>query len=702
MIYYFKVTAYNLINTTDNVLPEDNIIFSDVIKISSSIIPSQITSIVQLNNNSNTDILVSWSIPIDNGGSNIIEYILYKESINGSNVFQFIYKGLQTNYIDKDLKPGSYFKYKVTARNISGESIFSPVLISYAAEIPNPILDLKITSVSSSTIALEYSQPYDGGQQITNYYIILESFTIQYTATPIDNLTNLVYLYSVDTNDKGKRNSFIVYSKNIMGFSKYSNEVVTYACDSPDPPSINLLNRIENGLFIEFIPNTNTGLCDITGYSVDIDSGIIGSDYYEYYNGTDIPYKTTLEINNLNLGLTYNIKLSYMNKANLTNFAIQSYLIGTLPSAPYNIDKSSINNSGTLVITWENPMYVNNKVTSNLIFISNNAGVFDNNVFITYTNMLNLQYTFNLLTSGITYKIRMKSINDIGESDFSQIYYFTIASPPDPPVLRSDYVSDGNFLTISWDRPINSNGSNIQGYFFYIFREAIWVKIEAKATYSTISSYKINNLAKGETYRIKISALNVAGESGYSNMNYFICSSTPLYPSEPKLEISTKTSITFTWDPPSDIGGSNGVEYEIFRKEVLTHIWNKIDTVSILSHKYTDNNFGPTPSYAYEYKLRLNTQGINNTIINGQFSLSQVFYLSGVPIVQNKPNVSLGFYTSTGIFANILSDVYKFDPSINKIIALIKFKESDNNGSNIVGYNVYLRDITLNSENILI
>ena len=87
------------------------------------------------------------------------------------------------------------------------------------------------------------------------------------------------------------------------------------------------------------------------------------------------------------------------------------------------------------------------------------------------------------------------------------------------------------------------------------------VNKEAKATYSTITFFTINNLAKIEIYRVNISVLNVAGESGHSNINYYICPSTLLSPSESKLEISTKTIITFTWHQPSDIGGFIGVEY---------------------------------------------------------------------------------------------------------------------------------------------
>ena len=76
---------------------------------------------------------MSWSAPIFNGGSAVLDYSIFRDQALGSD-FIVIESGVTSlNYNATSLTEGSTYKFKVEARNVYGFSTFSNTVSILAA-----------------------------------------------------------------------------------------------------------------------------------------------------------------------------------------------------------------------------------------------------------------------------------------------------------------------------------------------------------------------------------------------------------------------------------------------------------------------------------------------------------------------------------------------------------------------------------------
>jgi hypothetical protein len=83
-------------------------------------------------------------------------------------------------------------------------------------------------------------------------------------------------------------------------------------------------------------------------------------------------------------------------------------------------------------------------------------------------------------------------------------------------------------------------------------------------------------LTGGETYGVKITATNTIGTSAESETQYFVCADLPDPPSQPNLEAATESSITISWNPPANNGGSDITGYRIYMNPLSDGDWELI------------------------------------------------------------------------------------------------------------------------------
>lgn len=84
------------------------------------------------------------------------------------------------------------------------------------------------------------------------------------------------------------------------------------------------------------------------------------------------------------------------------------------------------------------------------------------------------------LTGGLTYGFKVRAINDIKESLFSDSQYFVIANlpgvPPSAPLLET---ATETSITVAWSPPASNGGTPITGYRLYMIDHSIgdWVMV---------------------------------------------------------------------------------------------------------------------------------------------------------------------------------------------------------------------------------
>lgn len=123
-----------------------------------------------------TSISVAWDEPISDGGAPISGYKLYMNDILADDEFNLIYDGSNypsaISFTKKNLTPGKYYRFKVSAMNRNGESPKSAESKFLAADFPGaPSQPYWITSTPNQITIGWYPPSDNGGGQIFGYQI---------------------------------------------------------------------------------------------------------------------------------------------------------------------------------------------------------------------------------------------------------------------------------------------------------------------------------------------------------------------------------------------------------------------------------------------------------------------------------------------------------------------------------------------------
>jgi outer membrane protein assembly factor BamB len=182
----------------------------------------------------NSQVSLTWTTPISDGGSPITNYTIYRGTTSGCETF-LIKIGNVTSYLDKGLTNGQVYFYEVTANNIIGEGLRSNEANATPMTTPTAPQDLT-TVLGNAQIILNWKAPLDdGGTPITGYNIYRGTtagggilFVMGYTGGTSWN----------DTQFTGGTTYFYVISAvNVVGEGPKSDERNITVGDSPHVPS---------------------------------------------------------------------------------------------------------------------------------------------------------------------------------------------------------------------------------------------------------------------------------------------------------------------------------------------------------------------------------------------------------------------------------------------------------------------------------
>jgi hypothetical protein len=171
--------------------------------------------------------------------------------------------------------------------------------------------------------------------------------------------------------------------------------------------------------------------------------------------------------------------------------------------------------------------------------------------------------TITGLTNGTLYDVYLIAVNSFGESAATDVSSATPRTVPGIPTIYSLTPGNGT-ITIDYDLTIYDGGSPITEY-IYSYK----VSTDTVYTHVTISGdtypITITGLTNGISYDVYLVARNTEGDSPATDVS----SATPrTVPDPPTITsvISNNTSITITYNPPSNDGGSPITEYKCMYK----------------------------------------------------------------------------------------------------------------------------------------
>ena len=441
------------------------------------------------------------------------------------------------------------------------------------SSFPSEPIDL-IAIGGGSYVNISWNAPVSsGGSPITNYRIYRD--TTSGGETFYIEIGNITY-YNDTSVSIGTTYYYKVSAVNIIGEGPMSDEANAKPGNFPSSP-IDL--SASAGLsYVDLIwgAPASDGGSPIINYKI-YRGTTSGGETFLIQIGDVLSYNDTSVIN----GITYYYKVSAVNTNGEGSLSTEaSATPGSVPSAP--LDLNTTVGSSFINLTWSTPSSDGGSTILGYY-------IYRNGTLIGTIAADQRWYNDTAVLTGIPYIYNVSAYNVIGEGLKPSLSATPKTIPSEPRKLQ---VKEGNsYANLTWDIPLSDGGSEVIGY--HIYRNGTLI--------DTVSAdqrwYNDTNVVNGINYTYKVSAYNDVGE-GEKPSTSAIPKTTP---SEPQNLQDTPGSgyVNLTWDPPSSDGGSEIINYIIYRSEISGEEEFLAEIGNLLYH----NDTAVTNGITYYYKV---------------------------------------------------------------------------------------------------
>jgi hypothetical protein len=329
---------------------------------------------------------LSWAAPLFDGGSEILDYSLYTDEATGTD-FVVLEESLTTlTYTATSLTQGATYKFKVKARNIYGDSVFSETVTILAAQVPaQPVTP--VTTWIPNIVVVTWVAPDDGGSPITGYKVtIVENDGVTYSAEQTNcDMTASTEVSCTITVAALKAEPFSldwgtsVFAK-VVAVNQYGDSVESEAGNgavittTPDVPT-NVAEvyeqRTKSTLGLSWVAPVFTGGAVIEDYRINIAEQ--GQAFSVLASGvTDTAYLAT----GLTFGVTYEFKIESRNSYGYSGYSETITLLCAFKPDP-PLTASTANSNALVTIAWGEPIANGSPITAYKILVEEkDTGVF--------------------------------------------------------------------------------------------------------------------------------------------------------------------------------------------------------------------------------------------------------------------------------------------------------------------------------------
>ena len=410
---------------------------------------------------------LSWSAPIDDGGSGVTGYKIEVSSNGGRtwSVEEDDTRSSSTTYAHTGLESGTTWHYRVSAINSEGTGEPSNVA-SETTEIGPPRAPSSLSAVASgeSQIRLSWAPPSDdGGARITGYRIDVSTSGGALWTVLNGNTGSISTAYTHTNLPPGSRRSYRVAAINSQGRGAYSNtaSATTRAVVPDAPTNLTATASGQTQVNLSWRAPLMDGGARITGYRVEWSA--TGGTPWNVLRSRHT--STTYTHRGLSPATTRHYRVSATNSVGTgeaSNVATAT-TDATVPSAPVRLSARA-NGQNQIDLTWTAPSNDGGaRVTGYRIESSPNGSSWTPLRSNTGSNATSYSHTG--LAPATKRYYRVYAINIAGRSPASNVANATTdATVPAAPTNLSANASGTSQIDLSWRAPSFNGGSRITGY----------------------------------------------------------------------------------------------------------------------------------------------------------------------------------------------------------------------------------------------
>ncbi|KAF2885739.1 hypothetical protein ILUMI_20443 [Ignelater luminosus] len=557
-------------------------------------------------------VTLSWKPPTDNGGSEITAYVIEKRDLThgGGWVPAVNYVSPKnTHAVVPRLIEGTKYEFRVFAENLQGRSdpleTEKPVVAKNQYDVPGKPGKPELVDSDKDHIKIKWAAPIsNGGSPIVGYDVERRDKAtgrwVKLNKEPTRHLE-----YYDDRVQEGHQYEYRVSAVNAAGPGKPSDPSnVFIAKPMKEKPKLWLDHLIGRKIKVR------------AGEPVNIDIPI---------SGAPTP---TVEWTKNTVPVQQSNRVSYETTSEHTVFRIEAsnrddtgkYTI--LAKNEYGTDQADIE-----VIVVDKPgipkgplQYT--ETTQDSVSLSWNPPDDDGGGDITGYIVEVSEYgsdswrpvpgycpkpshTVRGLTEGKKYIFRVRAENIYGVSEPLEGKPVVAKSPFDPPGPPSQPEVIGytpSSCSLKWNPPTQTGGKPITGYYVEKReRGGEWIKVNNYPTPNT--TYTAQDLREGNKYEFRVIAVNEAGPGQPSKPSEPIIAQhqrfKPDPPEPPKPDRITKDSVTLSWRPPRNDGGSKLRGYILQKKAKDDKDWSDVNASPIPANVHIVPNLKEGDEYQF-------------------------------------------------------------------------------------------------------
>jgi large repetitive protein len=401
-------------------------------------------------------ITVSWEESSDSGGLTILGYkVEITDDITGG-VWTAAYEGGNNpdilSWQFEGLIAGTAYNFRVYSRNDKGYSNPSDPTEIYCGTVPHaiptaPTLGLVTVNTNDADITVNWSTlsaPLNGGSAVLGYYLQINSgFDTDYlTPIVISDPSTLTYTFTGLTQGAEYQIRIAAYNEifttNALGSElNYSPALLAIAASPPDKVSsiTQKLTELKKGTIVLVWTAPDDNGSPITSYTLQKDNGL--GFFYTIYTGLALEYTDFM----LTDGGEYNYKVV---AANAAGTGIESDTInaiaGEYPSRPLNL-RVVTQNSMTIAIEWDAPSDDGGRTISGYTVkvVSSGSTVSTTTTSTSFTRAIAQDSDpldgIDDSEIGKIFSFQVAATNDLGTGEFTQVLSLIAVNPPLTPTL---------------------------------------------------------------------------------------------------------------------------------------------------------------------------------------------------------------------------------------------------------------------------